>query len=134
MRTINISKKEWLNDTREQFKNENYRLSILAADQYLNLASPDDPNISMLHNRRGLANYRLGNYSEAIEDCTRAIARNPQKAIFYFNRGRAHAALGLYMLAQEDFANTLRLDSDFPEAERWCKKMYKLASRRILIP
>ena len=44
---------------------------------------------------RGAAYYFLGEYEEAIADCTEAIRLDPDLALAYSNRGLAHDDLGV---------------------------------------
>jgi tetratricopeptide (TPR) repeat protein len=61
-----------------------------------------NPENMWAFNNRGFAHGRLGNYSKAVEDYTRAIEINPDYVKAYYNRGVAHAKLGNRMQAIED--------------------------------
>jgi tetratricopeptide (TPR) repeat protein len=45
----------------------------------------------------------IGNYKQAIDDCSRAIEIKPGYADAYINRGFAYAGLGNYKQAIEDY-------------------------------
>ena len=59
---------------------------------------------------RGLADFRLGLYDEAISDISEAIQRGPKSksAVYYLNRGWAHANLKQYDEAIRDITEMIR--------------------------
>jgi tetratricopeptide (TPR) repeat protein len=54
-----------------------------------------NPNDSAAYNNRGVLNYELKKYKEAVDDCSRAIELKPTDAKAYYNRGNAKKKLKL---------------------------------------
>ena len=61
---------------------------------------------------RGVAYGRLGNYSQAIDDCSRAIKIQPGYVEAYTVRGIAYSVLGNYKQAIKDYSEAIRLKAD----------------------
>ncbi|MHA7840724.1 MAG: tetratricopeptide repeat protein, partial [Gammaproteobacteria bacterium] len=59
---------------------------------------------------RGVAEYRLGRYAEALGDFDEALRLDPAYALAYHNRGCAKYRLGRYAEALGDFDEALRLN------------------------
>ena len=78
---------------------------ILAYDQAIDL----DRGFALAYNNRGIAKFKLGQYDDAITDCTRAIDLNPNLAGAYNNCGIAKAKLGRIAEAHADFEKALHI-------------------------
>jgi len=70
----------------------------------------EDQIQSITYENRGIAKYNLEDYKGAIEDYTRAIKLNPNRAGTYYNRGIAKYNLGDYKEAIEDYTRAIELD------------------------
>jgi protein O-mannosyl-transferase len=70
----------------------------------------------IIYNNRCNAHNKLGNYGQAIEDCSRAIEIKPRYAEAYGNRGNAHNKLGNYKQAIEDFSRMIAIKPDYAMA------------------
>ena len=66
--------------------------------------------------RRGVEAGQRGQYSEAIEDFTKAIELKPDYAEAYYLRGLAYHRQGEYEHAIEDFTKAIELKPDYAEA------------------
>ena len=66
--------------------------------------------------RRGNRNTRHGNYTEAIDDYTKAIELDPDYEIAYNNRGFAFDNLAQYGKAVEDYTKAIELKPDYANA------------------
>ena len=68
------------------------------------------------HFSAAISHIANGNYPAAIEECTRALDRNPQMAAAYHTRGIAHRYVGNVSDAIIDFTRTIELIPGFAEA------------------
>ena len=57
--------------------------------------------------------FNSGDYSGAIEDCSKAIELNPENAIAYYNRGGAKLRQENYRGAIEDYSKVIELNPEF---------------------
>lgn len=67
-------------------------------------------------NNRGIAYYKLGQYSMAIKDFNQAIRLKPDFAEAFYNRGAAYGGLGQRARAIKDYNQVIRLKPDFAGA------------------
>jgi protein O-mannosyl-transferase len=70
----------------------------------------------LIYNNRGIAYSSLGNYRQAIDDCSRAIEINPVFAEAYYNRGNAYVNLGNNRQAIEDYSRAIEIRPGYAEA------------------
>jgi hypothetical protein len=70
----------------------------------------------LIYNNRCVAYYGLDNYSQAIDDCSRAIEIKPGYVEAYTNRGNAYSYLGNYKQAVEDYNKAIEIKPDLTEA------------------
>ncbi len=68
---------------------------------------PKDP---LAYHNRAVANFRLGNYQEAVDDFTSAIEFDPKNATAYYNRAIAYGSLGRHKQAIEDGMKAIELN------------------------
>ena len=68
------------------------------------------------YNNRGIAYSDLGNYRQAIDDCSMAIEIYPGFAEAYFNRGNAYVALGKHRQAIEDYGRAIEIKPGYADA------------------
>ena len=66
------------------------------------------PKYAEAYIKCGLAHYRLGEYSKAIDDYTQTLSLNRYVADAYYSRGDAHRALGDYQHALVDYTASLK--------------------------
>ncbi len=71
--------------------------------------SKDRSQIERAYNSRGLANMALKNFSNAVQDFTRAIQMDAHNSGYVDNRQGAFFALGRFDLALADANNAIRL-------------------------
>jgi hypothetical protein len=62
------------------------------------------------------AHNKLGNYKQAIDDCSRAIEIKPDYIYAYYNRGNAYDSLGNYKQAIEDYGRAIEIRPNYSEA------------------
>ena len=79
--------------------------SITLADHTLNVTEDNYP----MYMNRGLANYNLGNYRQAIEDYGKALEIVPENAEVLNGRGFIYNAIGDYIHAIEDFNRAIQI-------------------------
>ena len=70
----------------------------------------------LIYNNRSIAYNVLGNYKQAIDDCSRAIEIKPDFAEAYTNRGIAYFGLGNHEQAIEDYDRAIEIKPDLAEA------------------
>ncbi len=71
---------------------------------------------SLIYNNRGNEYDDSGNYKQAVEDYSKAIAIKPHLAEAYYNRGNVYNRLGNYGQAIEDYIRAIEIKPDFAEA------------------
>lgn len=86
---------------------KNYNSAI---DDFTKVLAIDSKNSESYHNR-GLANFRLQNYSSALKDMNEAIELNPLPQS-YDIRGRINLELKEYQNALNDFTSILKIRED----------------------
>ena len=69
-----------------------------------------------LYNNRCIAYVDLGNYSQAIDDCSRGLEIRPGDVDTYISRGIAYAGLGNFKQAFEDYGRAIDIRPDFATA------------------
>lgn len=103
---------------------------ILEKDQQ---TSTDKPSSDEVYKRatqifvRGNTNYNNRNYEAAIADYSEYIKTYPNSPDAHYNRGLAYNNLGKNDLAIADLRQTLKLKSDFPNAQNQLNKILALA-------
>ena len=70
----------------------------------------------LIYNNRCVAYYVLDNYSQAIDDCSKAIEIKPSYVEAYINRGNAYNYLGNYKQAIEDYGRAIDIRPNYAEA------------------
>ena len=90
---------------RTNLLNSDYRSAIDFFTKSLDL----NPT-SLAYNDRGYAYINVGEYDNAIDDCDRAIAIDPNIAAAYNNRGFAKARKGNYDSAIDDYDRAIAID------------------------
>jgi tetratricopeptide (TPR) repeat protein len=73
-------------------------------------------NNCLIYNNRGNTYFMLGNYSQAIEDYSRAIAIKPDYVEAYINRSNAYKGLGNYRQEIEDLNRVIEIKPDYADA------------------
>ena len=90
-----------------------YAKAIAVYDEILKI----QPDMAGAYHNRGLAYFKLGNYSQAQRDLTQAIQKDPaQAALSYRVRGRTYIATEDFVSALADFNRSIQLDPKSPEA------------------
>ena len=81
-----------------------------------------------LHALRGKARslLMLQRYDEALEIFNQAIAREPNFAASYANRGILHDRMGSYELALADYEKSLELDAAVADGPNWLTRFLRL--------
>jgi tetratricopeptide (TPR) repeat protein len=74
----------------------------------------------------GTASLARGDYAAAIQACNEALASNPRRGDVYYNRARAHRALGHLDDAIADVMAAIRLDPTHAEAHRILGELHLL--------
>ena len=68
------------------------------------------------YNNKGRLHGILGNYEEAIADCTRAMKIDTNHASAYYERGLVYGYLKNYDDAIDDFTRAINIESDYANA------------------
>ncbi len=89
-----------------------------------------DPGYEPALNNRCVARFGRGELELAIEDCTKAIAHDPDDFNTYFNRGKAYFSSGVPRAAIADFARASELNPKDGFAALW----QEIASWRQNVP
>ena len=72
---------------------------------------------------RAVAHFYAGNYRDAVEDCTKVIAKNPKEAAAFYLRGLCYRRLAKALEAEADIAHALELDPSIANRRKnWEKK------------
>lgn len=71
---------------------------------------------SLKFKERGNAEYKAGNFLEAIEHYTEGINRDPENEILYSNRAAAYAMLGIEDQGIEDCLKAIEINPKFSKA------------------
>jgi tetratricopeptide (TPR) repeat protein len=79
----------------------------------------------LIYNNRGIAYSALGNYRQAIDDCSRAIEIDPGFAEAYYNRGNAYVALGNHRQAIDDYGRAIEIKPGYVAA--YCNRGHAYA-------
>lgn len=77
---------------------------------------------AMFFAKRGQAFLKLKKPNAAIRDCDHALKLNPDSAVAYKFRGRAHRLLGNWEEAAKDLRQACKLDFD-DETDEWLKEV-----------
>lgn len=79
-------------------------------------------NSAAVFAKRGKCYVKLNRPNACIRDCDRAIQLNPDSAVAYKFRGRAHRLLGNFIEAAKDLRLACRIDFD-EVADEWLKEV-----------
>lgn len=126
-----------------------YEKAIESYNEALQDKNLSDPRRANIYNDRGVAKWRLGSPTEAIEDFNRAIKLFPDFAVVYNNRGNALIDLGrpgeaiadfdraiaiapAYGAAYNNRGNAHQLQGNFVAAERDFRKAVELLPRNAV--
>lgn len=85
---------------------ENYLESLADCSQVIKL-DPQGKDTYLAYLHRGLTNYRLGRYPQALIDYDQLISLNSQDFRAYYNRGLAKVGMEDYLGAIEDYNQAL---------------------------
>lgn len=99
---------DWYSKGVGEYFNYRYREAVASFKKALK-TRPDTEPEAYTHNYIGLANYELGNYSDAIENHSEAIKLFPEYDDAHTNRGVVYAALGNYKEAFADLYKACEL-------------------------
>ena len=101
---------------RSEFKESLNKPELLWKDKLQGNTEIDEKNATEAekYNNRGIASAIRGQYEAAIADFGRAIRRNPQFSMAYYNRGLVYyVVLGQTGKAVSDFTKVLEITPDF---------------------
>jgi tetratricopeptide (TPR) repeat protein len=96
-----------------------------AAVRYFKEVVRLDPNRSDGHFQIGVSYGQLGEYAQALTAINRAVALNPDRALYYYGRGRVHLLAGDPDKAVIDFKHAATLGD--PDARSYLAHTLKLA-------
>lgn len=80
------------------------------------IMTPGNAKSDYIYNYAGLAEFKLGNYADAITCFDSAIAINPREPDYYVHRGRVKEALSNLEGAEQDYKSALSLNPDHAPA------------------
>lgn len=93
-----------------QFENEEYEEALISYTKAIKIADS-----SIHYNNRGLCNCHFEKLDEAKDDFDKAIARDANDPVIYFNRGNVFLTEKNYISAHEDYDQALKLDPHNPK-------------------
>lgn len=79
-------------------------------------------DLALVHNARGMLQYRLIEFDKAIEDYTTAVQYDETLAAAYYNRGTIHYRMGCFDLAVADMKIAVSLQ---PRNEEFQKGLHE---------
>jgi tetratricopeptide (TPR) repeat protein len=77
-----------------------------------------DPNTTRVYVYRGLANYNLGKYDQAIEDYNAAIKLDPKQAEAYYNLARIYSLKDNHEKALHDLDAAIEINQGYKNMAR----------------
>ncbi len=80
----------------------------LEISQYTKIIK-NNPSNNDLYFKRGMLNYKIGKYVEAINDFTKVIELNPHEPVVIYNRGKIYSNIKEYDKAIKDFTQAINL-------------------------
>ncbi|MDD5570467.1 MAG: tetratricopeptide repeat protein [Bacteroidales bacterium] len=86
------------------------------ANEYYSKCLRVDSNYSNLNKMRGIVNFNLNRFEDAIKDFNRAIRQRPDDTVAYLNRGNALSKIEKYLEALPDYDFYLKLKPDAGDA------------------
>uniref|UniRef100_A0A5B7BWZ1 Putative tetratricopeptide repeat-containing family protein n=1 Tax=Davidia involucrata TaxID=16924 RepID=A0A5B7BWZ1_DAVIN len=96
--------------------------------------APDTPSFveirSICHANRGTCFVKLGQYKDAIEQCSKALELNPKYVKALLRRGEAHEKLENFEEAIADMKKILELDESHVQAKRTIGRLEPLAAAK----
>jgi superkiller protein 3 len=96
------------------YKQKKYDMVIKLSREMLE-ADPDDS--FRYYNNIGLALYKQGRYSQAIDEYKRSAGLNPEYAVVYYNMGLAYLKTEDVLSARENFKKCLQIDPGYFKAK-----------------
>ncbi|XP_076321691.1 hsc70-interacting protein-like [Tachypleus tridentatus] len=108
----------------EAFSEGNYEDAI----KLLTEAILKNPHSAVLFAKRASIFVKMGKPNAAIRDCDKALSLNPDQALAYKFRGRAHRLLGDWEKAQLDLATACKIDFS-EDANEWLKEVLPNAKK-----
>ena len=106
---------DWSNEALALWQDGKYT-NPKKALEYWNRAISANSKSPEAFNNRGLANYNLKRYQDAVEDYSQAIRMNPEDAIAYNNRGNAYYAMMKYEPAESDYNDSIAINPQYANA------------------
>ncbi|KAM8961311.1 small glutamine-rich tetratricopeptide repeat-containing protein beta isoform 2-T2 [Pelodytes ibericus] len=120
----NIEKADQLKDEGNNFmKEQNYEAAMTCYTQAVEL----DPSNAVYYCNRAAAYSQLGNQSDALKDCEKAVSIDATYSKAYGRMGRALAAMNKYKEAISSYQKALDLD---PDNESY-KSYLKIAEQKL---
>lgn len=86
------------------------------AKSYWDRAIAAHPKFAEAYNNRGLANYNLNLYQDALQDFSQSIRMKPNYAEAFNNRGNVYYEMDQYEKARADFDQSLKLKPKYSKA------------------
>eukprot|EP01025_Chloroclados_australasicus_P009357 TRINITY_DN13594_c0_g1_i2.p4 TRINITY_DN13594_c0_g1~~TRINITY_DN13594_c0_g1_i2.p4 ORF type:complete len:175 (-),score=38.37 TRINITY_DN13594_c0_g1_i2:1278-1802(-) len=109
-----LSAEDYKDKGNDYFKKGQYSMAII---QYTKALEQDGNLIAALNNR-AMANLKMAEYEEAMEDCNLVLQKEPQNVKALFRRGCAKQALGDKDAARQDFQTVLSIQNNNEEAKK----------------
>lgn len=110
------------------FAQKNFSAAVQCYTTAIQHAAQNDQILRILYCNRAAANKEIGRYRDGVEDCTRALAIDPDFFKAYARRARCHQHLGDYFAAVQDFKKALTFEAgDHELAKELRTAEYQLA-------
>jgi len=106
----------------EKLKAGSYQEALNFYNEGLEVDPHNPSMISQILNNRALIKMKQKNYSSALEDCSKAIQRNPKYARAYLRRGDIKKEMGNSSDAVADFKKAHELDPELGADQRYASQ------------
>ena len=106
---------DWTAEALALWKEGNYT-DPNKAKSYWDRAIAAHPKFAEAYNNRGLANYNLNLYQDALQDFSQSIRMKPNYAEAFNNRGNVYYEMDQYEKARADFDQSLKLKPKYSKA------------------
>ena len=104
-----------------EFKSLNAQADVL----HRQIAPELSPKHAVIHLRLGVIYFKIGNYSEAVDNLTRSSLMNPDSPDVHLYLGRTFNATDRTDEAVEEYQTSLKLNPHQPEAHKELGDLYR---------
>ena len=95
-------------DASRAFATKDYVRATKLWDEALSMG-PSDQDVALIHNNKAACHMVKKRWSQAVEECTLALDRQPEYVKALLRRGKAYESMREYLKAQEDYGKAAGL-------------------------